>query len=311
MSLRVGFLGYEGWGLATLRAIREGGHHVAWVVTHAEGGPLSTHSFTESVLAYATAHGIPAVEARTTREPQVMRLLANAQADVAVTSNWRTHVDGGFLAALPLGGINVHRSLLPRYRGLSPLNWAIVEGAPETGVTVHLLADELDTGDILGQTRIPIGPTDTATDLFHVTGAAIAELVPRVLAALAEGRATRTPQDPRGTRMYSRRRESDWRIDWTRPAAVVHDLVRAQSSPFPNAFTHHDGRVLRIVRCRPLAGAHGGPPGRVAACSEAGAVVTCGSGEDAGAVLVPEVALDGQGAMAAGAYFTRPGATLG
>jgi methionyl-tRNA formyltransferase len=310
-SLRVGVLAFQGWGLSTLRAVVASGHSVPWVVTHPEGEQRYYYSFTDSVREYAEIQRISVVESHTTEDPEVQALAKSAPADVLVTSNWRTHVDAGFLAAFPLGGINVHRSLLPRYGGLAPLNWAIARGERETGVTIHVLAEHYDLGDILGYRRLPIGEDDTATDLFHATGDAISTLVPEVLAALAAGTAVRTPQDPSQATFFHGRTEKETRIDWTQPPVAVCNLVRAQSDPFPNAFTYHNGTVVKVKRCSlPGADCYRGTPGRVAAFHDDGVVVICGLGPGGQAVIVQDVARDGGAAIPACDYFISHGAYL-
>ncbi|WP_445278044.1 methionyl-tRNA formyltransferase, partial [Streptomyces sp. DSM 41033] len=141
---------------------------------------------------------------------------------------------------LPVHGtLNIHDSLLPAYAGFSPLIWALINGEPEVGVTAHLMDEVLDAGDIVIQRSVAVGPTDTATDLFHRTVDLIAPVTTEALALIASGQTEFTPQDRARASFFHTRAEEDIRIDWAWPAEDLERLIRAQSAPYPSAFTFH------------------------------------------------------------------------
>jgi methionyl-tRNA formyltransferase len=179
------------------------------------------------------------------------------------------------LALAPLGAYNMHGSLLPKYRGRAPVNWAVLNGETETGATLHVMVKRADAGDIVDQERVPIGPTDTARDVFaRVTGAARAVLA-RQIDNLLAGRAPRRPQDETQATYFGGRKPDDGRIDWSRPARRVFDLIRAVTHPYPGAFSEVDGRRLYVWWAAPNASRRG-RPGEVVATAPL--TVACGEG---------------------------------
>ena len=135
-----------------------------------------------------------------------------------------------------LGAFNMHGSLLPKFRGRAPLNWAIVKGERETGVTLHEMTEKPDAGRIVDQQAVPIGPDDTAVEVFHRMTDAAEAVLKRSLPALVAGTVQYKPNELSRGSYYGRRRPEDGRIDWTKSAQEIHDLVRAVAPPFPGAF---------------------------------------------------------------------------
>jgi methionyl-tRNA formyltransferase len=142
------------------------------------------------------------------------------------------------LLALPRAGAwNMHGSLLPRYRGRVPVNWAIIHGERETGATLHEMLEKPDAGGIVAQQAVPILPDDTALDVFNKVTLAAEMALDRVLPDLLAGRAAARPQDLAAGSYFGGRKAEDGRIDWSRPAAEVHNLIRAVAPPYPGAFS--------------------------------------------------------------------------
>jgi methionyl-tRNA formyltransferase len=135
-----------------------------------------------------------------------------------------------------LGAFNMHGSLLPKFRGRAPLNWAIVKGERETGVTLHEMVEKPDAGRIVDQAAVPIGPDDTALDVFHRMTEAAEAVLKRSLPALVKGQVQFKPNDVSRGSYFGRRRPEDGRIDWSKSAQEIHNLVRAVAPPFPGAF---------------------------------------------------------------------------
>jgi len=198
----------------------------------------------------------------------------------------------------PLGCVNVHASLLPRWRGAAPIQAALLAGDTVTGVTTMLMDEGLDTGDILLQRPIPIDPADDAGTLHDKLAAAGAELLVETLALLAEGRAPRRPQDNSLATYAPKIEREQAAIDWSRTAEQIYNHVRA-FAPWPGAYTAHGERILKVLAVEPRAAeAAGAAPGEVVAVEEAGFVVQTGRGT----VLVRCVKPPGAAAMSGRDY---------
>jgi methionyl-tRNA formyltransferase len=151
------------------------------------------------------------------------------------------------ILALPrLGCLNLHGSLLPRYRGRAPVNWVLVHGESETGVTLHYMDEKPDHGEIVGQRRVAVERADTALTLYRKLAVAARGLLDEVLPLLAAGRAPRIPQDHKQSSYFGGRRPEDGRIDWSGPAERAYNLVRAVARPWPGAFTGFRGKKLIV-----------------------------------------------------------------
>jgi methionyl-tRNA formyltransferase len=153
-----------------------------------------------------------------------------------------------------LGAFNMHGSLLPRYRGRVPINWAVLHGEKETGVTLHHMVKRADAGDIVDQETVPIGPEDTAQDVFRKAVKAASLVLERQLDGLLQGTAPRRKQDESRATYFGGRKPEDGRIDWTQSAERIYNLIRAVTHPYPGAFTTAGGEKLFVWRARPVKG---------------------------------------------------------
>jgi methionyl-tRNA formyltransferase len=154
------------------------------------------------------------------------------------------------LKAARRGALNMHGSLLPKYRGRAPVNWAILKGERETGATLHYMVERADAGDIVDQQSVPILQDDDAREVFAKVTVAAETILARSLPALIAGTAARTPQRIVPGQYFGRRDPADGRIDWSRPALEIHNLVRAVAPPFPAAFAQVGGERWEIHRTR-------------------------------------------------------------
>ena len=189
----------------------------------------------------------------------------------------------------------MHGSLLPKYRGRAPVNWAIIHGETETGATLHYMTAKPDDGDIVAQTAVPILPDDTAKEVFDKVTVAAEIALHEALPALVAGTAPRKPQDARRASYFGGRKPEDGVIDWSQSAQTVHNLVRALSPPYPAARTLLAGVPARLLRTRVVDAAAGEAP---ALTIEAGQVVAyCGGG---GKLQVLDLELDGEHVDATG-----------
>lgn len=310
--MRVVMFGYQTWGHRTLRALLDSEHDVVLVVTH----PKSEHAYekiwSDSVADLAEENGVPVV-IRNRPDDELFDRLKEADPDVIVANNWRTWIPPRIFGLPRHGALNVHDALLPKYAGFSPLIWALINGESEVGVTAHMMNGELDAGDIVRQESVPVGPTDTATDLFHKTVDLIAPVTIGALDLIASGRTEFTPQDRSQASFFHKRSIEDSRIDWTWPAADLERLVRAQSEPYPSAFTFHKGKRLEVLAAVVSEGRYGGTPGRVFYREGEGVVIVAGAdartGRNHGLAITRVRTEDGR-ELPATEYFTSMGGYL-
>jgi len=275
--MRVVSFGFQTWGFKTLQALIEQDHDVVLAVTH----PASEQSYkaiwSASVEQLAHDHGIP-VHLTERVDAETIDLVKRAEPDVIVVNSWYTWMPAELYNIPPHGTLNLHDSLLPKFTGFSPVLWALISGATEFGLTIHRMDDGLDTGDILVQHSLPIGPTDTGTELVLRGIELIPGALREALAELESGTARWRPQNKADRTYFHKRSERDSLIDWTWPAEDLERFVRALSDPYPRAFTFYRGERVEVLEARVSEARFGGTPGRVIVQEGGGAVV---SGSDA------------------------------
>jgi methionyl-tRNA formyltransferase len=273
-SPRIAVFAYSDTGHACLKLLLERGERVVLVATHRDD-PGEARWF-PSVAELARSRGIEPLVMENPLDPQSIARVSLAAPDLVFSFYYRRILPEEMLAVPRLGAYNMHGSLLPAFRGRAPVNWAVLKGETRTGATLHGMGARADTGPIVDQEAVPIGPDDTAHEVQQrVTGAAVTVLARRI-EELKAGTAKTTPQDESLASRFGRRRPEDGRIDWSRPAKEVHDLVRAVTHPYPGAFTDLFGGKAFVWRTRlPGFAAHDAFPGQVRA--EGGSLnVACG-----------------------------------
>jgi len=253
--MRIIFMGYHNIGYACLEALiaqaREVGDEIVAVVTHADD-PKENIWFA-SVRQLAFDNYLPVYQPANPNDPAFVAAMQALQPDWLFSCYYRHMLKQPLLNLPRLGALNLHGSLLPRYRGRCPLNWVLVHGETETGVTLHYMEEKADRGDIVAQKAIPITPEDTAGALLARMTAAAGQLFRETYPGLRRGQAARLPQDHAGASYFGGRTPADGRIDWRQPAMAVYNLMRAVTHPYPGAFTNLAGRKLYIWNGRALA----------------------------------------------------------
>ena len=237
---------YHNVGVRCLATLLRHGVEVPLVVTH-EDNPNETIWF-ESVAALAAQHNITVI---TPDDPNIDDVIAQVQAaqpDFLFSFYYRNMLKAPLLSIAKRGNYNMHGSLLPKYRGRVPVNWAIIHGESETGATLHAMTEKPDNGAIVAQEAIPIGPDDTAQDVFNAVTGAAARALDRVLPALQAGSAPHRPQDLTQGAYYKGRKPEDGRIDFSWGAQRIHNFVRALTHPYPGAFADAAGKRLLLWR---------------------------------------------------------------
>ena len=243
---------YHDVGVRCLRALIAADFDVQLVVTHADD-PGEARWF-DSVAGLARGHDLPYMTPERGDDPVVLQRLRSAPPDFVFSFYYRHLLPDAMIAVARRGALNMHGSLLPRYRGRAPVNWAVLHGETETGATLHYMVARADAGDIVDQMSVPILPDDTAAEVMRKVTVAAEVVLVRSLPALVAGTAPRRPQRIELGQYFGRRRPEDGRIDWQRPAAEVHNLVRAVAPPFPGAFTDLRGGRVWIHATRPAPG---------------------------------------------------------
>jgi len=242
---------YHDVGCRCLEVLLDRKVEVSLVVTHADD-PKENLWF-GSVAALSRARGI---ETATPEDPNADDFVAKVRGlapDFLFSFYYRLMLGRPLLAIPKRGAFNMHGSLLPRYRGRAPVNWAVLHGETRTGATLHEMVEKPDAGRIVDQEAVAILPDDRAVEVFgKVTGAA-ERVLARSLPGLIDGSAVLRPLDLSKGSYFGGRRPEDGRIDWSQPAKRIHDLVRAVAPPYPGAFTELEGKKLRVLRTRLLA----------------------------------------------------------
>jgi len=241
-------LAYSEVGVRCLGVLLAQGVEIPLVLTHADD-PAERQWF-GSVRVLAERHGL---RVETPDDPNAPEWLAEARGynpDFVFSFYYRYMLRPDWLELAPRGALNMHGSLLPKYRGRAPVHWAILNGETETGASLHYMLEKPDAGALVDQQAVPILENDTALEVSlkvaAAAGAVLARALPRLIAGTAEVR----PLDLALGSYFGRRRPEDGRIDWTRDARVIHDLVRAVAPPFPGAFTEVDGLRLAVLETR-------------------------------------------------------------
>ena len=262
---------YHVFGHAGLEALERGGWRIARVLSHADR-PGET-VWWPSIAAWCAARGISCELDADLKDPATAARIAADRPDHLFSFYFRSMIPGRILDLAP-GAWNLHGSLLPRYRGRSPVNWQLVHGERESGLTLHRMLRAADAGDVLGQVAVPVHPDQDALGLTRQLLAVAPALLDRHLADLAAGTAQPTAQDHARATVFGGRTPEDGRLDFTLPARRLHDLVRAVAPPWPGAFAFLGGQRVLFWRTAVVDTAVTAPPGTVLA--DGG--IACGTG---------------------------------
>ena len=239
---------YHNVGVRCLSVLLDQDVRVSLVVTHRDQ-PGETIWF-DSVEQLARARGLPVITPENANDPALVAQIRALAPDFLFSFYYRNMLGPELLALPRRGAYNLHGSLLPKYRGRVPVNWAVIMGERETGATLHQMVEKPDAGGIVGQEAVPIGPEDTAAEVFAKVTDTAALVLARALPGLIAGSARITPQDLSKGSYFGGRKPEDGRIDWAKSAQEVHDLVRGVAPPYPGAFTRIGAMTLRILRTR-------------------------------------------------------------
>lgn len=252
-------MGTPQFAVQPLRALAAAGHEIAGVVTRTDK-PAGRGRILAAppVKRVARDLGLAVYQPRRVRAPEFIELLRKIEPEAIVVAAYGQLLPREILTLPKFGCINIHASLLPAYRGAAPINWAIIRNERETGNTIMLMDEGMDTGAILMQESIPIGPEDTAGALTEKLSSLGAKLITRALPLIAAGKLVPLAQDASKATMAPLLKKGDGLVDWKLPAAEIHNRVRGLS-PWPGAYCFLDGKMVKIIKTEVIDGA--GEPG--------------------------------------------------
>ena len=297
--MRILFMGTPDFAVASLRRLVEEGHTICGVLTQPDKPRNRGHKVTFSpVKEYALSVGLDVYQPVTLRDEAALELVKGLAPELTVVAAYGKLLPEAILAVPPLGSINVHSSLLPKYRGAAPINWAILNGEETTGVSIMYMAKALDAGDVILQKSTPIGPDEDAPALTARLAQLGAEALSETVTALAAGTADRTPQNEAEMTYAPMLGRELSAMDWTRSAAALSCQVRGLI-PWPCAQAEIAGTRFKVYRTAP-GGATDKAPGTLLSAGKQGIEVACGDGRS---LYLTEIQAEGGKRMSAAAYL--------
>ena len=301
-------LAYHNFGCTGIEALLRNGFEIAAVFTHRDDPGENT--WFGSVAELAASRGIPAFAPDDINHPLWVQRITEIKPDILFSFFYRHLIKSPILKIPPAGCLNLHASLLPRYRGRCPVNWVLVNGEKETGVTLHYMTPRPDEGDIVCQTRFPISEDDTARSLSEKACAVSATTLDEILPRIANGTAARSPQNHAHATYFGGRRPADGEIEWSKPARDVRNLIRAVTHPYPGAFSHVSGtKCLTWSASEVHVDASRYSPGTIVSLDPL--VVACGQRALRIEQAQPEGGITMSGAQMAGELHLHAGARFG
>ena len=296
--MKVIFMGTPDFAVGTLKALHEAGHEITLVVSQPDKPKGRGHAMVPTpVKVVAEELGIPVFQLVKIREAK--DVMEKTEADVCVVAAFGQIIPASILHMKKYGCINVHASLLPKYRGAAPIQWAVIDGEKESGVTIMQMDEGLDTGDMLAKAIVPLDEKETGGSLFDKLSEAGGRLCVETLAKLEKGEITPEKQGESPTAYASMLDKKMGNIDWNKSAVVIERLVRGLN-PWPSAYTHLDGKTLKIWACDVLPqSASKGESGEILEVTKDAIHVQTGDG----ILVLREIQLAGKARMDVGAFL--------
>ncbi len=297
--MRILFMGTPDFAVASLKRLVEDGHEVCGVFTQPDKPKNRGMKMTFSpVKEYAVSQGLTVYQPLKMRDGEALAIVQELQPELIVVAAYGRILPEEILDAPKYGSINVHSSLLPEYRGAAPINWAILDGCRETGVTIMYMAKELDAGDIIRAVKTDIDPNETSLELTERLAALGAQALSETVEMLKNGTATRTPQDHSAYTYAPMLSKALSPIDWNRSARQIHDQVRGLI-PWPCAATEVGGKKVKVFKTE-QGSATNAAPGTVVSAGKQGIEIACGDGLT---LRITQLQAEGGKRMAAADYL--------
>ncbi|WP_299010873.1 bifunctional UDP-4-amino-4-deoxy-L-arabinose formyltransferase/UDP-glucuronic acid oxidase ArnA [uncultured Shewanella sp.] len=275
---------YHNIGCAAIQSLHEAGIEILAVFTHLDDP--NEHVFFGSVAKLAASFNIPVFAPNDVNHPLWIERLRQLSPDCLFSFYYRQILSQDILDIPPQGGFNLHGSLLPHYRGRAPINWALINGETQTGVTLHAMTNKPDEGDIVAAASLPITHSDTAASLHHRMTQLSSELLREILPKIKQNTHTLTPQDHSQASYYGRRTPADGEIKWSESPIRLFNLIRAVTDPFPGAFSFLGDHKVIIWQARPITTSTEASPGTIintapltVACHQGALIIEAGQAE--------------------------------
>lgn len=305
--MRVVFMGTPDFSVGTLKAIIDAGHEVVGVITQPDkqrgrGKAMMYPPVKEAALKY----GLPVSQPKKVKDPEFIETLKAMEPEVIVVVAFGQILPEAILKLPPYGCINVHASLLPKYRGAAPIQWAVIDGEAVTGVTTMRMDAGLDTGDMIMKAEVPVAPDETGESLHDKLSEAGAALLVKTLDALREGTAVFEKQDDSKSCYAKMLTKELGRIDWTQDAEAIERLIRGLNS-WPSAYTGYHGKTLKIWKAEVQNGDSDSKPGEICEVTKDSVCVQTGKNR----LVLREVQMEGKKRMAVDAFLRGYPAAVG
>lgn len=297
-------LTHQNWGIEAINAILKTNHKIVRVYTHSSGMDKHEKSWHKSVKNHCEELKIPVFERKNLSEEDIPEL-EKISPDILFSIHWRRLLSKSLIDIPKIGCINIHPALLPKYRGHSPINWTIINGEKETGITIHFIDENADTGDIILQKKINIESTDTAYDLYKKTISLYPTMISEVLDLIESKNYKVINQKEIKGFFCSKRYPDDGKIDWSQDRESIYNMIRGLSDPYPNAFFIFEEKKIFVKSAKLVEDDYRGPPGRICARRTNGIIVSCGTNfSENQSLLISEIEVEGQ-IYKANEYFTK------
>lgn len=287
------YMGTPDFAVPALEKLIEAGHKITAVVTQPDrqrgrGKEVLYSPVKECALKY----DIPVFQPVKIKSPEAVERLRSYQADIFVAAAFGQILSKEILDMPRYGCVNIHASLLPKYRGAAPIQWAVINGEDKTGVTIMQMDEGLDTGDIIAQREALIAQDETGESLFEKLSVLGADLLVETLAAIREDNVVRKKQDPALSSYARMLKKEDGRIDWSRTSKQIEQQIRGMNS-WPSAYTIWNGKILKIWKAQWNQSVHAYAPGTLIAVEKESVMVACGEGM----IKILELQLEGKKRM--------------
>ena len=298
--MRVVFMGTPDFSVGTLRELAKAGHEIVGVISQPDKPKGRGKNLQHTPVKEAAMElGLPVYQPKKVRDPEFIQVVRDLEPEVIVVVAFGQIIPKEILEMPKYGCINVHASLLPAYRGAAPIQWAVINGDKESGVTIMQMDEGLDTGDMLAKAIVPLDEKETGGSLFDKLSEAGGRLCVETLAKLEKGEITPEKQGESPTAYASMLDKKMGNIDWNKSAVVIERLVRGLN-PWPSAYTHLDGKTLKIWACDVLPqSASKGESGEILEVTKDAIHVQTGDG----ILVLREIQLAGKARMDAGAFL--------
>lgn len=286
------FIGGRSRGYLWVQSALKRGEKIVGAIVMKED-PHEVENFSEKISKLLLKESIPYFVAKNIKEAKYLNFIKRLSPSVIIVMGWRTIIPKQIIEIPPRGTVAVHESLLPKYRGFAPVNWSIINGEKQTGVTLFYIDKGTDSGDIISQQKVSISPEDTGVQLYEKTSSASVQLLEKFLPKIKSGKAPRRKQVEAQATYTCKRIPSDGLINWESSTMSINNLIRSLSYPYPNAFSYLNGEKIFITKSKiPKQKNYVGKiPGRVISIDKTlGVEILTGDGT----LLVQEISLDGK-----------------